>query len=215
METGHLGPKAVIFDLDEVLIDARRAWQYAVEEAVAMVCNRRISAAPLEPEYRRRPWRHVLGVVVDSAEECDRCESLCQQLFHRSAMKRLLVREGVGMGLDAVRGEQIDIGAVSHERHAVALKQVESTGLDRFLSVLSATQAGEPWDVEARFADCLRFLERDSSDAVFVSGEMDDLARMARAGVRCLLASWCAVGAADCPAVSAPGQLATALRRFR
>jgi len=215
METGHLGPKAVIFDLDEALIDARRAWQYAVEEAVAMVCNRRISAAALEGEYRHRPWRHVLGVVVDSPDESDRCEALCQQLFYRSAMKRLLVHEGIGMGLDSVRAEQIEMGAISHERHAIAIKQVESTGLDRFLSVLSTTPAGEPWDVEARFADCLRFLEREPSEAVFISCDGSDLGRMAARGVRCLAAAWCADAAANFPPVNVPGELAATLRRIR
>src|SRR6185312_5356030 len=137
METGHVGPKAVIFDLDEALLDQRRAWQYAVEESVAMVCNRRIDASRLVAEYRGRPWGHALAVVVDEPAERLRCCELCVTVFERSGLKRLLVHEGIGMGLDAVRAAHVEMGAISRSRHNLALKQVQSTGLDRFLAVLA------------------------------------------------------------------------------
>jgi len=207
------GTRAVIFDLDEVLIDGRRAWQYAVEEAVALVCGRRIDASPLVPEYRTRPWRHALSVLVASPQECERCEELCHRLIRRSAMKRLLVYEGMAMALDSVRAEQVEMGAVSRERHEIALKQVQSTGLDRFLTVLSATPQDESWDVERRFAECLNFLERESSQAAFVGGCADDLERVATTGARCLAAGWSAPGAAGFASVESPGLLAASLRR--
>ena len=71
------------------------------------------------------------------------------------------------------------------------------------------------WDVDARFADCLRFLEREPADAVFISCDASDLARMSAMGVRCLAATWCAGAAEGFPPVGTPGQLAATLRRIR
>ena len=171
-------PRAVVFDLDEALLDRRRAWQYALEEAVIGVTGRRVDSAPLVDEYLRRPGSHVLAIVVDDRDHASRCQALCAELFQRSAMKRLLVHDGIGMALDRLRGERIEMGAVSREPHAVALKQAESTGLDRFLAVLAPTPPGAAWEPATRFADCLAYLGRDPAEAAFVSPDTDD-----RAGV--------------------------------
>jgi hypothetical protein len=78
----------VVFDLDEALLDRRRAWQYALEEAVIGVTGRRVDSAPLVGEYLRRPWSHVLAIVVENRDHAARCETLCAELYQRSAMKR-------------------------------------------------------------------------------------------------------------------------------
>jgi phosphoglycolate phosphatase-like HAD superfamily hydrolase len=169
-------PRAVIFDLDEALLDRRRAWQYALEEAVIAVTGRRVAASPLVDEYRQRPWAHALAIVVDDRGQLPRCEALCVELFQRSAMKRLLVHEGTGMALDRLRGDRIEMGAISREPHAVAVKQAESTGLDRFLAVLAPTPAGAAWDPTARFAECLTYLRRTAPETAFVSPDAADRA---------------------------------------
>ena len=168
------------------------AWRYAVEEAVASVTGRRIDAAPLVDEYRLRPWRHALSIVLDDARQVSACEALCPEMFQRSAMKRLLVPEGLGMALDTLRGERIEMGAISREPHTTALRQIQSTGLDRFLSVLAATPVGEGWDVAQRLATCQAFLECPASLCAFVSGEPIDLWVAAEAGYHPRLAGWAA-----------------------
>jgi beta-phosphoglucomutase-like phosphatase (HAD superfamily) len=184
--------RAVIFDLDRVLLDARPAWRYTVEEAVVMATGRRIDASPLVEEYGSRPWSHALAILVDSAEARARCEDLCAQITERSGMKRLLVHEGIGMGLDAVRAAQIETGAISRRPHAIALKQAQSTGLERFLNVLSATPTGEPWRPAERIAHCLRFLERKPEACAFIGADEHDLRAAANAGLRPFAAGWCA-----------------------
>lgn len=205
----------MIFDLDEVLLDVRRAWQYTVEEAVAGVCGRRESAAPLVEEYWRRPWRDALGILVSEIEERDRCEALCLRIYERSAMKRLLVHEGVGMGLDRIRASRIEMGAISRAPHGPAVRRIESTGLDRFLAVLSPTAAGEPWDVAARLGDCLAFLRYEPSQCVFVSGDGHDLSVAAAEGLRPLEAQWAAPEPTGYPAVASPGALVDGLAPMR
>ena len=140
--------------------------------------------AELVDEYLRRPWSHVLAIVVEDREQAARCEALCAEMYQRSAMKRLLVHEGIGMALDRLRGERIEMGAVSREPHAIALKQAESTGLDRFLAVLAPTPPGAPWDAAARFADCLAYLGRDAAQTAFVSPDADDRASVEGTGAR-------------------------------
>lgn len=182
--------RAILFDLDHVLLAREAAWRYAVEEAVISVTGRRIDARPLSAEYHLRPWRHALSVLVTDPAEAARCEALCTEMFRRSAMKKLLVHEGMGMALDAVRAERVEVGAVSREPHTVALRQVQSTGLDRFLAVLAATPEGEPWDVAARAEQCLAFLEIEPARAAYVGADRYDLAEAERLGLAAVAAGW-------------------------
>lgn len=187
--------RAVIFDLDEALLVREGAWRYAVEEAVASVAGRRVDAAPLAAEYRHRPWHHALAILLDDRDQVNRTTRLCQEFYERSAMKRLLVHEGVGMALDRLRGDCIEMGAVTHERHALALKQLESTGLDRFLTVLAPTAAGAAWDLAARLADAIGYLGVPPSATAFIGTDAQDLAAAARAGLVVHQAGW---AAAEC-----------------
>lgn len=203
--------RAVIFDLDRVLLDARPAWRYTVEEAIAMATGQRVDAGPLVDEYSTRPWGHALGILVESPEQRLRCEELCAQITARSGMKRLLVHEGIGMGLDAVRAGRIEMGAISRAPHGIALKQAQSTGLDRFLSVLSATPAGESWRPLDRITHCLRFLEREPGVCAFVGADPRDLSLAERAGIRPLAAGWRATSASFTN-VATPSELLQKLR---
>lgn len=187
---GRPHPRALVFDLDRCLIDPRNAWRYCIEEAVALTSGARLSAAELVAEYHQRPWRHALGVLLESPDAVARCAELSQTMFERSAMKKLLVHEGVGMALDALRGEGIELGAISRIPHALALKQIHSTGLDRFLAVLSATPVNEPWRPRERFATCLAFLEAEPAQSGFISGEERDLSEVSETGAVCFRASW-------------------------
>lgn len=186
------GLRAVIFDLDEALLDTRRAWRYTLEEALVSVTGRRIDAGPLLEEYRRRPLRDALGIVLDDPADRDRCEQLARTMFERSAMKQLLVHEGIGMALDELRGARVEMGAISRRPHTLAIKQIHSTGTDRFLAVLSPTPPGERWDAAARVEECVRYLEHPRGAVAFVSGDVFDLRTVARANVAGFTAGWVA-----------------------
>jgi phosphoglycolate phosphatase-like HAD superfamily hydrolase len=207
-------PRAIIFDLDRALIDSRNAWRYCVEESVAAATGRRPDPSALVGEYHIRPWRDALRVLVPPADE-QRCEELCSTMYERSAMKKLLVHEGVGMALDALRGERIELGAVSRLPHPLALKQVQSTGLDRFLAVLSATPANERWSPRNGFATCLAFLEAAPPDCAFVSGDARDLDAVSGEGAEPFVAGWAPArdGHAKGEAVASPSDLLTVVMR--
>jgi hypothetical protein len=205
------GLRAILFDLDEALLSRGKAWQYAIEESVVCVSGRRVSASGLVEEYRNRPWRHALAIVLDDPDEIDRCERLAAQMFERSALKRLTVHEGLGMALDRLRGARVELGAITRERHAFALKQIQSTGLDRFLTVLSATPAGEQWDVCTRLGDCLRFIERAPEACAFVAPDSFDRRQAAGMGFGCYLPAWVLGGATDPQSVRSPADLASLL----
>lgn len=188
--SGKPRPRAVVFDFDRALIDPRPAWRYTIEEAVVSVTGQRVHAGPLVEEYHTRPFRHALRILVPTAADWVRCEELCREMFHRSAMKRLLVHEGAGMALDAMRGERIDIAGISRLPHAIAMKQAQSTGLDRFLAILAATPEGEDWDPAARFAECLRFLECAAGESAFIGPEPLDCRAVQRSGAAVFHAAW-------------------------
>jgi phosphoglycolate phosphatase-like HAD superfamily hydrolase len=208
------GPiRAVIFDLDEALLLRAPAWRYAVEEAIVSVTGRRVDASALADEYHTRPWRDALSILVDGAENVSRCEDLSAEMFRRSAMKRLLVHDGLGMALDRLRGGRLEIGAVSRETHPHALKQVQSTGLDRFLAVLSATQPGSPWAVAERLQDCLGFLESAAESCAVVSHNPRDLADAGRTGCHCFLAGWAGAEPGPFPVLGHPSELLEVLLR--
>lgn len=204
--------RAVIFDLDEALLARTAAWCYAIEQAVVSVTGERVDARPLAGEYRRRPWRHALSVVVADGSKVDRCEGLCVEMFQRSSMKKLLVHEGVGMGLDAIRGVRTEMGAISREPHNLALKQIQSTGLDRFLAVLAALPADGRWEPRAQFETCLAFLERTPGDCVFIAPGVQELREVAAAGVRCFEAGWASDEPTGFPVVAEPRDVARLLR---
>jgi phosphoglycolate phosphatase-like HAD superfamily hydrolase len=206
-------PRAVIFDLDRCLIDSRAAWRYCIEESFAAACNRHVSALELADEYHVRPWRDALSVISNAPDEVVRCERLCDAMFERSAMKKLLVHEGVGMALDSLRGERIELGAISRLPHSLAVKQVQSTGLDRFLAVLSATPAGARWDPAERVATCLRFLESPAAKAAFISGDDRDLDIAARAGLAAFAAGWASGAEQHDGAVTAPSEVLDVVMR--
>ena len=198
--------RAVIFDLDETLIDSRPAWRYTLEETLMSVANRRIDGGPLVDEYHRRPWRDSLAILLDDAEEQRRALELCERIGSRSAMKRLLVFEGTGMALDEVRAAHIEIGAISRLPHALALKQAQATGVDRFLTVLSATPEGEGWDTGARTSDCLAYFGKEAEACVFVGAEARDVEEAGRMGLVALRAGWSPVaeeGDLESPAAAA------------
>ena len=185
--------RLAVFDLDEVLIDSRRAWQYAIEESVAALCGRRIAAAALVSEYRRRPWAHALSILVDEAELRARAADLAQEMYERSALKRLLVHEGIGMGLDRVRSHRIEVGAITRLPHGFALKQVQSTGLDRFITVLAATPDREPWAPHARITQCRTFTEHNPNEVDYIADDPADLAQASTHGARPFFAAWTGV----------------------
>lgn len=182
--SGKRNPRLAVFDLDRALIDSRPAWRYAIEESVISVTGKRVSAGPLVDEYHQRPWRHALGILVRDPEEAGRCEALCVELHGRSAMKRLLVFEGIGMALDALRAERIDMAGVTRLDHRTAMKQVQSTGLDRFLAYVAAPHAGEAIDFGGLFRACCDALERGPHQvAAVVPGGRDQETALAAGAV--------------------------------
>lgn len=195
-------PKAIVFDLDETLIDNAPAWLYSVEEALISVTGRRESARPLLAEYRRRPIRDVFGILTRTREESMRCEQLFTMMYGRSALKKLLVHPGVGMALDQVRGVRIEMAAITRLAHGPAMRQIESTGLDRFFAVMSPTPPGEAWSVTERIRDCLGYLERAPANCVFVSGEKADLDSASSTAIACYEAAWVAAEKTGYPALA-------------
>ena len=210
----QLRQRLAVFDLDEVLIDSRRAWQYSIEEAVAALCGRRIGAGALVGEYRRRPWAHALSVLVDEPELRAKAADLAQEMYERSALKRLLVHEGIGMALDRVRSHRIEIGAVTRLPHGFALKQVQSTGLDRFITVLAATPAGEAWNLVTRITQCRTFTEHTSEEVDYIADDPTELARAAGCGARVFFAAWTGlVASSDLRRISAAAHITDELLR--
>lgn len=199
--------RVLIFDLEEALLDRRAAWQYSVEESVAVVCGERVSARELVDEYRLRPWGHALSILVADSRERALCEVKCAAMYERSAMKRLLVHEGIAMALDAVRAHRVEMAAISREPHSLALKQIESTGLDRFLAVLSPTPVGSAWSVTERIAECLTFLGRAPGEAAFVGADERDLAAASAAGLRVAGAGYGNCKDGDFRAMRSPAEL--------
>ena len=197
----------MVLDLEEALLDRSGAWVYAVEESVAAVCGERLSARELVAEYRMRPWSHALSVLVADRQKQLSVEEACVTMYERSAMKRLLVHEGIGMALDSVRAHRVEMGAISREPHRLAIKQIESTGLDRFLTVLAPTLEGDPWDVGARLGDCARFLERDPSEIVYIGCDGRDLEAAERAGFAAAAASYSGCEHDGYRAVESPAEL--------
>ncbi len=183
-------PRAVIFDLDTALLDQRQAWRYALEQAVAAVCGRSVDARTLPDEYHHRPAADALAILVDDARQRALCAQAMAEIEGRSAIKHLLVYDGLGMALDRLRQAEIELGAISRRPHALARRQVEATALVRFLSVLSATPEGSPWAPDARLGETLGFLGHAPGECVYVTSEEADRERVTALGWATIQANW-------------------------
>lgn len=199
-------PRLVVFDLDLCVIDNRAAWCYALDEAVMMATGERAESAGLYDNFRDRNWDHAVSVLVADAAVRARVAELAEQYYRRSALKRLLVFEGIGMALDSLRGERIEMGGISRETHYDAMRQLESTGVDRFLTVLSPTPEGEGWAPGQRIAECASYTETPGNGVLFVSPDPHDLRQ---AGFNGVAAGWGNPGIEG--GVPNPGELARAL----
>ena len=199
-------PRLVVFDLDLCVIDNRAAWRYALEEAVMMATGERVETDRLYEEFRSRAWDHAVSILVPDPAMRPRAVDLAEQYYRRSALKRLLVFEGIGMALDSLRGERIEMGGITRENHYHAMRQIESTGVDRFFTVLSPTPDGEEWQPALRIAECARYTETPGDGVLFVSPEIRDLEQANVAGVA---AGWATTEQEG--RVSHPGELARAL----
>lgn len=200
-------PKAILFDLDEVLVDARPAWCYAVEETLMSMTARRESAKALCDEYRKRPLWDVFRLLLPDRNDCVRAEKLASTMLERSALKKLLVHEGVGMALDEIRVRRIDMGVISRYPHSLAIKHLQSTGIDRFFAVLSPTPAGAQWSPRDRIAECLAYLGHPASRCAYVSGESEDLRVASDAGLAVFRAEWTGCRSGTGPGISRAGEL--------
>jgi phosphoglycolate phosphatase-like HAD superfamily hydrolase len=180
----------VLFELEHTLLDRRPAWQYAFEQAVGTVCHERIDARDLAENYAHRPVMHALAVVTDDLGVRVECARRWEQLFYRSAMKKLMVHDGVTMMLDRMRHAGIELGVISHEPHTVARKELESTGLDRFLTVLAAQPIDATWLPGERIEQCRTFLEYPPEEICLISWDEDDVDAAEGMGALALRASW-------------------------
>ena len=66
----------------------------------------------------------------------------------------------------------------------------QATGVDRFLTVLSATPEGEEWAVGTRASECLSYFGREAEGCVFVGAEDRDLEAARGMGLVGLQAGW-------------------------
>lgn len=187
--SGRPRPRLVVFDLDRALVDSRPAFAYAIEEAVAAVTGRRLSARDLADAYHTRPWREALRILLDDPRERDAAEALCEQYAARSALKRLLVFDGIGMALDELRGELIDMAAFTRLTYGLARKHAESTGLDRFLSLIVPPPEGR-FDPAGQLEQCLALLETHATETAVVAPGRFERAAAERAGAIAFTAAW-------------------------
>jgi beta-phosphoglucomutase-like phosphatase (HAD superfamily) len=211
--SGKPRPRLVVFDFDRAVIDPRAAWRYCIEESVTMVTGERPRVETLVEEYHLRPWRQALSVVVGDRAAVRRCEELCEQMFTRSAMKRLLVHEGIGMALDALRGEMIDMAGISRLPNSLALKQAQSTGMDRFMAVVCGTVEGESWAPRERFLQCAALLESDPTEAAFVSPDAVDRREVTELGAQVFVAGWHPGAEGEEAVIAVPGEMLGAFQR--
>ena len=201
--------RAVIFDLDECVIDPRPAWAYTVEQTLLAITGRQLRVSnELVEEYRRRPWRHAFAILTSDTGEADRCCALAETMYHRSGLKRLLVHDGIGMALDALRASRVQVGAISRLPHGQAVRQMESTGVDRFVLVLSPTAPGNSWTPSDRVAEVLTYLGRTNQEAAFVAADEEE--NEDRSELLTIRAGWATKASSG---LHHPSEIADVLRR--
>lgn len=187
--SGRPRPRLVIFDLDRALIDARPAFCYTIEEAIAAVTGQRRSARQLADAYHTRPWRDALRILLDDPRHYRAAEALCHQYAQRSALKRLHVFEGIGMALDELRAEQIDIAAITRNPYPLARKHVESTGLDRFLALI-VPPPSDRFDPTTQLAECYRLLQTEPTQTAVIAPGRPERQAAERTGAIPITAAW-------------------------
>lgn len=211
--SGRPHPRLVIFDLDRALVDSRPAFSYTLEEALAAVTGRRVTCRDLADEYHVRPWRDALRILLDDPAQRDACEALCHAYAERSALKRLLVFEGIGMALDTLRAERIDMAAFTRLPLSLARKYTESTGLDRFLILIAAPPLGGTYSPRDQLERCFTLLETDPATAAVVAPGRHERTAAEALGAHAFTPAWAVQADPGTLSVATPGDLLEALHR--
>ena len=138
--------KAVIFDLDGVLVDACDWHRVALNEALREICSYEISLEEHYKEFNGLPTKVKLkrlaerGIIENSHKIFDEVEQLKQTKTVEAINRYAFVREEKIKLMEFLRSKNIKIGCYTNSIRKTALLMLEKTGIAQYFDVIITNQ---------------------------------------------------------------------------
>ncbi len=174
--------KAVLFDMDGVLIDSHDAWFYVFNKTLQRFENRKIS----EEEFDEVVWSKAFDEVAKQYFKVSLEEIRDYYMeIYEDYRKRLKVIDGVEKGLSMLKKKGIRLAVVSNTQSRVVQKVLEDVGVAEYFDLFVG---GDDVDNGKPEPDILykglELLNLDKEDVLFVGDTIFDKMAAEKAGIR-------------------------------
>lgn len=182
--------KAVIFDMDGVLVDSE-PFHTAIEKRQFEINNLLLSeeehgqymGVASDVMWRDIALRHTLPLEVEELIEQNKAESI--RFF--STIEQIPLMPGVAQVLEELHKREIPLAVASSSFHEVIELILDRTGLrSYFLQVVSSKEAGKSKPEPDVFLLAARRLDIDPKDCLVVEDSFNGIQAAKAAGMRCI-----------------------------
>jgi 3-amino-5-hydroxybenzoic acid synthesis related protein len=178
--------KAIIFDLDGVLIDSEQLMRFAFEESYRHVIGDGIPPIEAFLEHMGEPLPQIMDQLGLPRALCQPYRELCQQ-----NIKRITLFPKSRKLLEWARGHDLKLAILTGKDRVRTLQILEYFALRQFFHlVITSDQLRHPKPEPEGILFALHFLNCNKESAVMIGDSVSDVLSAQRAGIQAIAVTW-------------------------